>query len=230
MVWAIPPNLHKQTFSGPRCFHREHNLGSRDGKAPRYSDSYACTRCVAALTEGRFEINIHNIEKTRRKLFLRFWSLVDISGSDECWEWQGKEHSKGGGIFQIKRHWSSNSWWSAPRVAFWFSHGDIGRLPIEHICGNGNCCNPLHLRVKGVPHYFASRHLRKIDLDFSARKLVCETGEFLKVTQARDPERYRDLLNENESWIASRVDPNYQQLEDTAKGVIEILKREAEKP
>ena len=99
--WPLPPArlLHKEISGGPLCFHKAHNLGAKDGRIPRYSDSHACIKCVAALSEGRFSIDVHQIEKKHRKNFLTFWSLVDIRGTDDCWTWEGKYNKNDMPIF-----------------------------------------------------------------------------------------------------------------------------------
>ena len=201
--WPLPPArlLHKEIVGGPLCFHREHNIGSQDGRIPRYSDSHSCVRCIAALTEGRFSIDVHKIEKRHRRNFLTFWSLVDIQGPDECWEWQGDTNT-----FAIPRHWTSGRQFAAYRTAVWMSHGDIGRLPIKRLCENPKCCNPLHYRVKGVAHFFNRRHLKEVDLEFNNRKLIGETSLFLQTMQAQNPIGYRKIEAINDLWIQARID------------------------
>ena len=154
--WSLPPDLHSRVVGGPVCPHAEHSIGSRDNRVPRYDDSHACVRCVAGLTEGRLSLDVHKIEKTHRRRFLEFWSYVEIRGPDECWPWHGPMHTKSNSsYFPIPRFWNHGRQYSAPRVATWYTWGDIGRLPIKHTCGNNNCCNPLHIRV-WVFHTFSS--------------------------------------------------------------------------
>ena len=202
--WQIPADLHSQISGGPICFHRDHSIGCRDGRIPRYSDSHACIKCVSALTEGRFSLDVHQIHKKHRKTFLTFWSFVDIREPDDCWEWQGKRAGTSP-IFPLSRHWTSGRNFSAQRTAVWLSHGDIGRLPIKAICGNRNCCNPLHLRVKGVPHFFHRRHLSNINLEFNSRKLAGETNLFLRTVKDRDPQGFGRIQKMNDLWIAARI-------------------------
>ena len=74
--WPIPPNLHSKIEGGPVCFCKDHSIGSKDGRIPRYSDSHACVRCISSLTEGRLSLDIHEIEKKHRRRFLEFWSFL----------------------------------------------------------------------------------------------------------------------------------------------------------
>ena len=207
--WAIPPKLHSVTEGGPLCFHADHNIGSKDGRIPRYNDSHACVRCISALTEGRLSLDVHRIDKKYRRRFLEFWSFVEIRGPTECWPWRGKYHSRSNSsYFPIPRHWGSGRQYSAPRVAAWFTWGDIGRLPIKPICGDNNCCNPLHLRIKGVPHYFHDRHMQVMDLEFSSNKLAGETQLFLETTYDKDPKRFEQIQKANKIWIDFRLAAN----------------------
>lgn len=204
--WVLPPDLHSRMTGGPICPFTDHSLGSRDGRISRYDDSHACVRCVSALSEGRLSLDVHRIHKSFRRRFLEFWSFVDIDDPDECWEWRGNIHSTHGtSYFPFPRFWSSCKQYSAPRVATWFTWGDIGRLPIRNVCGNANCCNPLHIRVKGAPHYFHNRHLQLVDLEFSSHKLLHETQAFLTTTRDKDPRRFEKLERSNRLWIESRL-------------------------
>ena len=206
--WPIPPNLHSTIEGGPLCPFAEHSLGSKDGRVPRYDDSHACVRCISALTEGRLTLDVHRIHKTYRRRFLEFWSFVDINTEDpdECWPWRGQYHSRSNSsYFPIPRHWNKGRQYSAPRVAAWFSWGDIGRLPLKNICGDNNCCNPLHIRVRGVPHYFHNRHMALVDLEFCSNKLIHETHSFLETTKEKDPKSFQRMEKSNKLWIDFRL-------------------------
>lgn len=204
--WPLPPDLHQRTTGGPLCFFHDHNLGSRDGRVPRFDDSHSCVRCVSALMEGRLSLDVHRMEPRHRRRFLEFWSFVEIDDADECWPWRGRFHSRcSSGYFSIPRHWGSGRSYSAQRVACWFSWGDVGRLPIKHACGNNNCCNPLHLRVQGVPHFYHNRKLLQVDLEFNSRKLFHDTEQFLRITRDKDPRRFEEFERHNRAWIAHRM-------------------------
>lgn len=206
--WPLPPDLHSRIEGGPLCPFHEHSIGSKDGRVPRYDDSHACVRCVSALTEGRLTLDVHRIHKTYRRRFLEFWSFVEIrtKDPDECWPWHGQYHSRANSsYFPIPRHWNKGRQYSAPRVATWFTWGDIGRLPIKHICGDNNCCNPLHIRIKGVPHYFHNRHMQLVDLEFSSHKLIHETQSFLETTLEKDPKSFLRMEKSNKLWIDFRL-------------------------
>jgi hypothetical protein len=205
--WPIPSNLHDHVSSGPLCPFLDHSRGSLDGQVPRYGDSHACVRCIGALTEGRLALDIRRIHKQYRRKFLEFWSFVDITSPDACWQWHGHTYANGSSTyFPMPRHWGKGRQYSAPRVATWFTWGDIGRLPIEHSCGNKFCCNPLHIRIKGVPHFHHNRRLASIDLVGDGQRLRDETSEFLQVTRELHPARYEKIERINIAWISRRAD------------------------
>jgi len=178
---------------------------------PRYKHGMACVRCVAQLAEGRVSLDIHRIHRSWRRRFLEFWSLVDIGDPDECWDWHGGR-SKGIPRHSMNRGWVAaavargpRNYYAPSRVAAWFSWGDFGQLNIERICGDPNCCNPLHVRVKGVPHFYFNRRLETIDFSFDARKLRNDTQDFLELTRIRQPMRFKRLQRINNDWIRYRL-------------------------
>lgn len=202
----MPPNLHSEIEPGPTCFFHEHSLGSRDGLVPRYVDSQACVRCVSSLSEGRLSLDVHRIHKTRRRKFLEFWSFAEIDDPEDCWIWHGLPiGARGTKQFHIKRHWNFGARFSPYRVATWFTWGDIGRLPIKLLCNDVSCCNPLHMRVRGVPHFFNNRKIDYVDLEFSTHKLMHDTQLFLETTREKDPRTWRRLTRTNEEWIQYRM-------------------------
>lgn len=204
--WLIPQDLHSRVVQGPPCTFMEHSYGSLDGRIPRYDDSHACVRCIGALTEGRLDLSINKIHKSHRRRFLEFWSFVAIADPDDCWDWQGHVYGNGSSsYFPFPRHWSKGRQYSAPRVAAWFTWGDIGRLPITHSCNNNFCCNPLHIRVRGVNHFYCGRHLRTIELASSRNRLIRDTQEFLEITQSQLPEVFRRIESVNDEWIRQRI-------------------------
>lgn len=173
---------------------------------PRFTDSHACVRCVSALSEGRLSLDVHRIHRAHRRKFLEFWSFVEIGDADECWEWRGAREGRWNSpLYPMRRHWCASNRFSPNRVAAWFSWGDIGRLPIRSLCRNTACCNPLHMRVRGVAHFFNNRKLDFVDLEFCSQKLMHDTQLFLEVTQEKDPRTWKRLVRANEPWMQFRM-------------------------
>lgn len=205
-TWKIPADLHSRVIAGPICPFLDHSHGSLDGEIPRYDDSHSCVRCIASLTEGKLQLSLKKIHPQYRRRFLEFWSFVEIGKREECWTWHGPIYANGSSTyFRLPRHWGTSRQFSAPRIATWFTWGDVGRLPIENTCGNKLCCNPLHIRVKGVPHFHHNRRLDSIDLDTSARRLVAETDQFLDLTREQAPDRYERIEKLSIDWIRMRA-------------------------
>lgn len=77
----------------------------------------------------------------------KFWSRVDVTTKDGCWEWKGAR-SAGYGMFRCQ-----GKYLSAHRVAYEIFKGPIppgfgyhGTV-VMHGCDNRRCCNPYHLRL-----------------------------------------------------------------------------------
>lgn len=74
----------------------------------------------------------------------RFWSHVNVSGSDSCWPWTAWKNDRGRGYTTYK---GKNI--SAPRMA-WMIHNNkeipTGMMAC-HSCDNPSCCNPGHIWI-----------------------------------------------------------------------------------
>lgn len=71
----------------------------------------------------------------------RFWSKVDVRGSDECWEWKAARNRHGYGYFRYKSKHAK-----AHRVSWELTQGEIpDGINVLHRCDNPPCCNPAHL-------------------------------------------------------------------------------------
>lgn len=69
----------------------------------------------------------------------RFWSHVDRSDHEGCWEWTGGRY-RGYGITSMKRVRCRSH-----RVAFALAHQEAPALNVLHTCDNPPCVNPNHL-------------------------------------------------------------------------------------
>ncbi|OPZ65630.1 MAG: hypothetical protein BWY85_00451 [Firmicutes bacterium ADurb.Bin506] len=69
-----------------------------------------------------------------------FWSTIDVSGEDDCWEWQGFKNPDGYG----KTYWSGEHWY-AHRLAYFMETGEQPGEVVMHTCDTPECCNPGHL-------------------------------------------------------------------------------------
>ena len=137
---------------GELCIYSGHSIGRFSASSMRYDSHQACTRCVAAAREGRLSFDVSRLLKKHRKRALKFWSQVEISEPDECWDWKGCINKKTGQPqFAWRRHGISSSTQHHPqRVAMWFTWGDLGYTGVKSTCGNKYCCNPFHLIPQNV--------------------------------------------------------------------------------
>lgn len=73
----------------------------------------------------------------------RFWRLVETSGSDDCWLWQGDKDRAGYGVFCFR-----GKRYGAHELALSFTTGErrLKQLETCHSCDVPSCCNPAHLR------------------------------------------------------------------------------------
>lgn len=73
----------------------------------------------------------------------RFWRLVDVRSSDECWPWRGDTDRGGYGVFVYRGRKAG-----AHEFALSFTTGErrLPQLDTCHSCDNPACCNPAHLR------------------------------------------------------------------------------------
>ncbi len=72
----------------------------------------------------------------------RFWSKINVSKNNECWNWIGGIDFRGYGGFKYK-----GKKVKPPRVAWILTHKDIllDNICVFHSCENCLCCNPAHL-------------------------------------------------------------------------------------
>lgn len=199
--------IHQEIAAGPVCPFWEHSIASRDGRIPRFTDSHACVQCVEDLTSRRCSLDVHRIHPHWRRIFLEFWSLVEIRSSSECWPWHGtRRNDHNSGYFNVPRHWTTSKMYSPYRVAFWLTWGDIGNLPIHGLCRDPMCCNPLHHRAQKVEHYFVNQRLQLMTLDFSSKVLARQTAAFLRGSRGGHLRHRRTYDSQNLEWILHRLE------------------------
>jgi hypothetical protein len=191
----------EEIVPGALCPHRDHSLTSPDGKVPRYAKSGACVQCCAALTEGRLELNALKIHEEFRGRFMEFWALVNMVNPEQCWEWQGHKDTERPAVSFARGHGAKPARLSVGRIACYYTWGDVGNLPITHTCGNPRCCNPLHLKVMGVPHFHHRQRIAAVRLYPQAQALDSQIEVYLSALSAQRPRRLERLLSAAPGWL-----------------------------
>ena len=104
---------------------------------------YTCDHCGKTFTyKNRFR---HN--KTCVPTEEAFWSRVNTTDPDGCWEYMGERDRKGYGRFSIQRQ-GKRFRWAAHRLSVQLERGPIPEgLEVDHVCNNPPCVNPAHLEL-----------------------------------------------------------------------------------
>lgn len=140
---------YQQEIDSKIClWHKE----SHPNKHTHFEHMRACVHCMEQIHSGYCSIDVRNFDVDMIYYFQSFWNKVKIGKPNECWPWQGgRRHKKQETVAYMPSPFHSARTQSAARVAFWLSRGYTGKLRITHKEGcNTDCCNPLHLKIKGV--------------------------------------------------------------------------------
>ena len=204
---------HKQISNtaeeGELCLYAGHSMGRFSTHSMRYDSHQACVRCVASAREGRLSFDINRLLKKNRIKALKFWSQVDISSPEECWEWQGTINSRTlQPQFAWRRHGISTSTQHHPqRVAMWFSWGDLGFTGVKTTCGNKYCCNPFHLIPQNVGVYVdQDSYLESFELACELHELKQHIQEYM-IEEAMKEQAKMDQSSEIDARTNLILDP-----------------------
>lgn len=91
----------------------------------------------------QIQARLESRRKNSKPLEEKFWSYVNIKGSDDCWEWNRGRTGNGYGLFTKP---NGQGRVLSHRMAYELSKGKIpkGKLVCHH-CDNPPCCNGNHL-------------------------------------------------------------------------------------
>ena len=205
-------NLSNTAEAGELCLYTGHALGRFSSESMRYDSHQACCRCVAAAREGRMSLDIDRLLKKYRNKALKFWSQVDISSPDECWNWQGSiNHKTKQPQFAWRRHGISSSTQHHPqRVAMWFSWGDLGFTGVKTTCGNKYCCNPFHLIPQKIGVFVDDEsYIDSFELAVQIQTLKQRVQEYMieeAMKEAEKIEQAASIQRHNEIAISQDAD------------------------
>ena len=195
---------------GELCIYTGHSLGRFSSHSMRYDSHQACVRCVASAREGRISFDVDRMLKRERRRALKFWSQVEISSPDECWNWAGCVNKRTKQPqFAWRRHGISSSTQHHPqRVAMWYTWGDLGFTGVKTTCGNKYCCNPFHLIPQRVGVFVDhDSYLESFELACQLHTLKQQVAEFAmeEALKREAKELEQGLIDERAALL---FDPN----------------------
>ena len=98
--------------------------------------------------------------------FVRFWSKVDIKGSQDCWLWTAGKNNGGYGTFAFNGQGVVSH-----RVSWLLSQHEIPEgMVVAHKCNTPLCVNPDHLYLCTQKENIAQMHREKRDRHSRARE------------------------------------------------------------
>lgn len=139
----------EQNSPGIPCLYTKHNRNS-SARCWRDTSTHACLECLDDIKEHKFGLDLNRFNSEVRKRALKFWSKVEITEFDDCWQWNDDPTKKQLYFFWDRREIRNRFQWHPIVVSMWLCWGDTGRLGSESICGNRRCVNPLHNLPKGL--------------------------------------------------------------------------------
>ena len=115
------------------------------------------------------------------KTLARFWTKVDVAGTDDCWLWTAARF-KCDALFenQYGQFRLDGKPALAHRVSYMIAHGDYpaGGLLVLHGCHNPPCVNPVHLH--------SGTHVQNmVEMVAAGRSKVGEKHSLMKLTESK---------------------------------------------
>ena len=211
---------------GELCLYSGHSLGRFSTHSMRYDSHQACVRCVAGAREGQMSFDLSKLLKKNRIKALKFWSQVDISDPDECWDWIGCVNKR---TKQPQFAWrrigiSSSTQHHPQRVAMWFTWGDLGFSGVKSTCGNKYCCNPFHLIPQNIGVFVDhDSYLESFELACELHTLKQQIAEYMVQEAVKEQEKLARLegVDEREELI---LNPNTMFDERFEAVMVDMLK------
>ena len=100
-----------------------------------------------ASVKGRQQAKKTTSLYTNEKAIAKYWSYVNVTGVDDCWEWTGQK----GGKMSFIAYDGRQTFLSTKKMMYSQVMDNVptGRIPsLANLCGNPNCLNPTHYELK----------------------------------------------------------------------------------
>lgn len=191
------------TYAGPACLHLKH---SKDGLTRSWRDSrtHACLQCIEEIEQRKFGLSLNRFSDEIKKTALKFWSKVDITTYDDCWQWNDCAEKSQLYFFWKRREIRNRFQWHPIVVSMWLCWGDTGRLGSESVCGNRRCVNPLHNLPLGLIPSIRAADYDEEWLNSELHGLKKEVSEY----------QQRQLLSKSKSTLIPLPGLSCQELEE----------------
>ena len=169
------------TYPGSPCLYHSHNKGGND-RCWRDSKTHSCLQCLDKIKKHQFGLSLDRFSDEVRKQAVKFWSNVDITTYDDCWQWTKETKAKQLYYFWKRTDIRNRYQWHPIAIAVWLSWGDTGSLGTESLCGNRRCVNPLHNLPKGM---IPSIRIEDYDSDWLESQLLSLKSDVSSYLQAQ---------------------------------------------
>lgn len=168
----------ESTEPGIACLYLKHSK-NESSRCWRDSRTHACLACLDQIKEHKFGLDLNRFGDSVRRHALKFWSKVEITDFDDCWQWNDDPDKKQLYFFWRRRELRNRFQWHPIVISMWLCWGDIGRLGSESLCGNRRCVNPLHNLPKGLIPSIRIEDYNEQWLKLELETLKAQVNEYL---------------------------------------------------
>ena len=127
---------------GEPCIYKDHYT---EAYALRCNKTGACRLCLEEYkAKQSLSFDLGRVRESHHKRAARFFSYIDVTDWNNCWKFEQPSKSGPNRYFWIRPQLVNRYTHHIHRVLTWLTWGDLGNCATKSICGERNCCNPLH--------------------------------------------------------------------------------------
>lgn len=139
--------------------------------------SHWCYECAKRIKSNICGFDINYLHPQYKTKYQALWKRIDVSHSDQCWNLKASSASASRQqrvcLPSYRSFYSKNLSENVTiaKAIYQCAWGDVGAFSVTRLCGNGMCCNPLHMISnwnRGMP----PKNVWPFDIDFEAEKLM----------------------------------------------------------